>query len=114
MNYRNLVNTAKLGPVSQSAMKMGAMGAAIGGTIAVIGNGYQVAKGTQSGAQAVSNVAKETVGTGISTAAAAATVAALGIGGLAGLAGFAAVATISKGFLDSILYCSKKESASKD
>jgi hypothetical protein len=114
MNYRSLVKSAKVGTISQSAIKMGAMGAAIGGTIAAIGNGYQVAKGTQSSAQAVSNVAKETVGSGISTAAAAAAVAALGIGGLLGLAGFAAVATISKGFLDTVLYCDKTKSASNN
>jgi hypothetical protein len=112
MNYRNLVISTK--PITQSAIKMGAMGAVIGGTVAVVGNSYQVAKGTQSSAQAVTNVAKETLGSGISTAAAAAAVATLGIGGLLGLAGFAAVATISKGFLDTILYRTKKEAAPTD
>ena len=88
------------------------MGAVFGGTIAAIGNTYQVAKGERKSAQAITNVAKETIGSGISTAAAAATMAALGMGGLIGLAGFAAVATISKGFLDSILYCKNNKSTS--
>jgi hypothetical protein len=88
---------------------MGVMGAAIGGTVAAIGNGYQVVKGEQTSAQAISNVAKETVGTGLSAAAAGAAVTALGFGGWVGLAGFAAVATISKGLLDAVLYSEKNE-----
>lgn len=112
MNYRQLVNTTKLGTISQSAAKMGAMGAAIGGSIAAIGNGYQLVKGQQTSAQAITNVTKETVGSGLSTAAAGAAITALGIGGWVGLAGFAAVATISKGLLDAVLYAEKNEPVS--
>ena len=113
MNYRNLTNTGKMSSISQSAATLGVMGAVLGGTVSAIGNTYKVAKGQQKSADAIASVAKETVGSGISTAAGAAAMAALGIGGLIGLAGFAAVATITKGFLDSILYCEEKQTASK-
>jgi hypothetical protein len=113
MNYRNFTITTKLGSIPQSAVTMGTMGAVLGGTISAIGNTYKVAKGKQKSSDAIVNVTKETVGSGISTAAAAATMAALGVGGLIGLAGFAAVATITKGLLDSCLYCEEKQIASK-
>jgi hypothetical protein len=114
MNYRDIAKASKFGPIPQSAMKMGIMGAAIGGTIAAVGNGYQVMKGEQTSAQAISNVAKETLGTGLSAAAAGAAITALGFGGLVGLAGFAAVATISKGLLDVVLFSDSSELASNE
>jgi hypothetical protein len=104
MNYRNLLDIEKLSSISRSAAMLGAMGAVAGGMIAVIENAQKVAKGQRKSAEAIANVAKETLSTGLSTAAGAAAMAALGIGGLIGLAGFTAVATISKGLLDSILY----------
>jgi hypothetical protein len=112
MSYRNLINPVKLGTVTRSAATLGTMGAVLGGTISAIGNTYQVARGEKKGTEAIANVAKETVGSGLSTATAAATMAALGIGGLIGLAGFAAVASITKGLLDSVLYCEEKRSTS--
>ena len=112
MNYKSLFDTGTLTSISRSALMLGAMGAVVGGTIAAIDNVQKVAKGEQKGDEAVANVAKETLGTGLSTAAAAAAMAALGIGGLVGLAGFAAVATVSKGFLDSVLFCQKTKPAS--
>ncbi|MGD8213038.1 MAG: hypothetical protein PVH37_14300 [Desulfobacterales bacterium] len=112
MNYPKLVNAGKVGSVSQSAARMGAMGAVVGGTLSAIANTYKVAKGEQKSADAVANVTKETVGTGISTATAAATMATLGVGGLIGLAGFMAVATITKGFLDAVLYGEEKQTPS--
>jgi hypothetical protein len=111
MNFRNLANPAKMGSITQSAASLGVMGALVGGTISAVGNTYQVARGQQKGSDAITNVAKETVGSGISTAAAAATITAIGLGGLIGLAGFAAVATVSKGLLDSVLYCENKPKA---
>jgi hypothetical protein len=112
MNFRNLFDTPNQGSILQSTAMLGAMGAVFGGAIATVENSYKVAKGEQKAPEAIANVAKETFGSGISTAAAAATMAALGIGGLMGLAGFAAVATITKGFLDSILYCQNGKVAS--
>jgi hypothetical protein len=114
MSYRNLTNTAKLGSIPQSAAIMGTMGAVVGGTIAAIENTYKVAKGQRKGSDAIANVTKETVGSGISTAAAAVSMAALGVGGLIGLAGFAAVATITKSLMDSILYCEEKQTATNE
>jgi hypothetical protein len=111
MNYLNLFKLGKVRSVPQSAAMLGTMGAVVGGTVSAIGNTYKVAKGEQRSADALANVAKETVGSGISTAAAAATITALGIGGLIGFASFAAVASISKGLLDSILYGDKKQTA---
>jgi len=111
MNYKQLVNPGKLSSVSQSAAVLGAMGAVMGGTISAIGNTYKVAKGEQNSGEAIANVAKETFGSGVSTAAGAAAMSALGIGGIIGLAGFAAVATITKGLLDSVLYCEEKKTA---
>jgi hypothetical protein len=113
MNYLTPTKTGKMSSISQSAATLGVMGAVLGGTVSAIGNTYKVAKGQRKSTDAIVNVAKETVGSGISTAAGAATMAALGMGGLIGLAGFAAVATITKGLLDSILYCEKKQTASK-
>jgi hypothetical protein len=112
MDYRKITNPGRVASISQSAARMGTLGAVVGGTISAVGNTYKVAKGEQNAADAIANVARETVGTGISTATAAATMAALGIGGVIGLAGFAVVATISKGLLDSVLYCEKNESTS--
>jgi hypothetical protein len=89
------------------------MGAVVGGTVSAIGNTYKVAKGEQKSSEAVANVAKETVGTGIATATGAASMAALGLGGLIGLAGFAVVASLTKGFLDSVLYSEEKQPASE-
>jgi len=107
MKYRDLFDPGKLTSISQSAVALGVMGAVVGGTIAAIDNVQKVAKGEQKSEDAIANVAKETLGTGLSTAAAAAAMAGLGIGGLVGLAGFAAVATVSKGLIDSILFCPK-------
>lgn len=112
MNYQDLFDPGKLTSITGSAAILGVMGAVMGDTVAAIENTQKAAKGERQSAEAVANVAKEALGTGMSTAAAAAAMAALGIGGLLGLAGFAAVATISKGFLDSVLYSEKNRPAS--
>jgi hypothetical protein len=108
MEYRNLFETGKQGSMLQSTVMLGFFGAVFGGAIAAIDNSYKVSTGLQTGTDAVTNIAKETIGSGVSAATAAATMAALGIGGLIGLAGFTAVATITKGFVDSILNCPKE------
>jgi hypothetical protein len=114
MNYLNLFRPGKVKSISHSTAMMGTMGAVLGGSISAIENTYKVAKGEKTSADAISNVAKETVGSGISAATAAAAMAALGIGGLLGLAGFAAVASITKGLLDNVLYGAEKLPTSKD
>ena len=72
--------------------------------VAALGNTYKVAKGEIGVDTAIANVARETVGTGIATAAGGAAVTALGLGGMVGLVGFAAVATACKGAWDSAVY----------
>jgi hypothetical protein len=109
MKLRNAINAGKIGSVTQSAATLGAMGAVMGGTVSAIGNTLKVINGEQDSTVAISNVAKDTLGSGISSATGAAAMAALGIGGLFGIAGFAAVATITKGILDSVLHCEKKQ-----
>jgi hypothetical protein len=109
MNIKNMMSTGKVGSVSQSAATLGAMGAVMGGTVSAIGNTLKVVNGEESRRAAISNVAKDTLGSGISSATGAAAMAALGIGGLLGIAGFAAVATITKGILDSVLHCEKTQ-----
>jgi hypothetical protein len=104
MELKNMMNAGRIGSVTQSAATLGAMGAVMGGTISAIGNTFKVVNGDISRSDAISNVAKDTLGSGISSAAGAAAMAALGLGGLFGIAGFAAVATITKGVLDSALY----------
>jgi hypothetical protein len=113
MNYLNVFDSGKVRSLSKSTATLGIMGAVLGGTIAAIENTYKVTKGEKNTSDAIAKVAKETVGSGISTATAAATVGALGVSGLVGLVGFATVATISKGFIDSILYPEDKPSTSK-
>lgn len=113
MNYLDPINPEQMGSISQSALKLGTLGAVMGGAISAIRNTYKVAKGEQNSTQAITNVTKETVGSGISTATAAAAMTALGLGGLIGIAGFAAVATITKGLLDSALYSENKKKAAE-
>ena len=60
---------------------LGVMGAVVGGTFAAIDNIQKVAKGEQKSDEAIANVAKESLGTGLSTATATAVMASLGIGG---------------------------------
>jgi hypothetical protein len=111
MNYRDLLDPAKLASISQSAAALVAIGAVVGGTIAAIDNIQKVAKGEHKSDEAFANVAKEALGTGLSTAAGAAVMSGLGIGGLVGLAGLTAVSVVSKGLLDSVLFRSKSKAA---
>ncbi len=110
MKAKNMIMTGKVGPITQSAATLGAVGAVVGGTVSAIGNTLKVVNGEQSSTVALSNVAKDTLGAGISSATGAAAMAALGIGGLLGIAGFAAVATIANGILNTVLHCDKKRS----
>jgi hypothetical protein len=82
--------------VTSSIASMGVFGAVAGGTIAAVSNSVRVAKGELPGPEAVSNVAKETVGTGLCTAAGMAAMRALGSGGIVGFITFFAVAGIVK------------------
>ena len=74
--------------VTSSISSMGVFGAVAGGTIAAVSNSVRVARGELSGPESVSNVAKETVGTGLCTAAGMAAMRAIGSGGIVGLIAF--------------------------
>lgn len=93
-----------------STASMGVFGAVAGGTIAAVTNSVRVAKGEMSGSEAVSNVAKASVGTGLSTAAGMAAMRALGSGGLVGFVAFFAIAGLTKVIWDSVVYSSKESS----
>jgi hypothetical protein len=97
--------------ISNSAVVSGTLGAMVGGTVSAVSNSYKVARGEMNPSDAISNVAKEAVGTGISTATAGATVTALGLGGFLGLVGFLIVASFAKGLLDSAFQSPPKKPA---
>lgn len=96
--------------VTNSIASMGVFGAVAGGTIAAVSNSVRVARGELSGPEAVSNVAKETVGTGLCTAAGMAAMRAFGSGGIVGFVAFFAVAGIVKTIWDSVASSSKATS----
>jgi len=100
--------------VTGSVTSMGVFGAVAGGTIAAVSNSVRVAKGELSGPEAISNVAKETVGTGLCTAAGMAAVRALGSGGIVGLIAFFAAAGIVKIIWDSVVSSPKTASQQAD
>lgn len=87
-SYRGIV------PAAISAS--GAAGAVIGGTVAAARDIGRVRDGEMSKGEAVMDIGKESVGTGLATAAGVAVVGALGIGGFAGLLGIAGVAAGTK------------------
>jgi hypothetical protein len=101
MKYRSLTQANKLATIPESAAALGAVGALVGGSVSAVVNTYKVARKEEEITDAITNVAMETVGTGISSATAAAAMTAVGLGGLLGFAGFMAVATVTKGLWDS-------------
>jgi hypothetical protein len=96
--------------VTSSVASMGVFGAVAGGTIAAVSNSVRVAKGKISGPEAVTNTAKEAVGTGLCTAAGVAAMRALGSGGVVGFIAFFAVAGIVKTIWDSVFSCQQTSS----
>lgn len=81
-------------PAATSAA--GSAGVIVGGTVATARDIKRVKDGEMTKSQAVVDVAKESVGTGLSTAAGVAVVGALGFGGLLGILGFVGVASGTK------------------
>ena len=86
-----------------SAVSLGVMGAFVGGVTATAQNTYKVARGEMKSVDAARNVARETVGTGLSTAAGGAATTLLGLSGIVGLAGLLVVASLTKGAWDNAL-----------
>ncbi len=76
------------------------IGTVIGGAVATVQDVNRVHKGEMTKGEAVADVGKEAVGTGLSTAAGVAVVGALGIGGLLGLIGIVGVAVGTKHLWD--------------
>jgi len=106
-----LPESGKIVAISNSAVVSGTLGMIVGGAVSAASNSYQVARGGLSPTNAVSNVAKEAVGTGVSTAAAGAAVTALGLGGFWGIAGFLIVASFAKGIWDSAFQSAPKKAS---
>jgi len=100
--------------VTSSIASMGVFGAVAGGTIAAVSNSVRVARGELLGPEAVSNVTKETVGTGLSTAAGMAAMRALGSGGVVGFVVFFAIAGLAKVIWDSVVSNPKTSSEKAD
>ncbi len=74
----------------------GTVGAVVGGTVAAAKDIKRVRDGVMTKGQAAADIGKESIGTGLSTAAGVAVTGALGIGGLLGLAGVVGVAAGTK------------------
>ena len=91
----------QLTAVPRTALSGGALGALVGGSLAAVQNTYQVAKGEIKSRDAVSNIVKESLGSGVATAAGATVISGLGIGGWIGVAGFMFVSSAAKGLWDS-------------
>ena len=89
--------SSRLAAVPNNALGLGFLGAFVGGIYSAATNSYKVAKGEMSKVDAVTDVAQETMGTGLATAAGATAMTLLGVGGLVGLAGMVAVASLTKG-----------------
>ncbi|GEM_PF-1377343 len=74
----------------------GTVGAVVGGAVAAAKDIKRVQNGEMTKGEAVADVGKEAVGTGLSTAAGVAVTGALGIGGLLGIVGIVGVAVGTK------------------
>jgi hypothetical protein len=109
MNLTKVNDAGKMVSVANSAVRMGTLGAIVGGSVSAVGNVYKLTKGEVDSAEAITNVTKETVGTGLAAAAGAAATTLLGLSGLWGIFGFVLVASASKGFIESTLESKKKQ-----
>ena len=74
----------------------GSVGAVVGGTVAAARDMKRVNEGIMTKGEAVADVGKEAVGTGLATAAGVAVTGALGITGLLGLASIVGVSAGAK------------------
>ncbi|WP_027179988.1 magnetosome protein MamC [Maridesulfovibrio bastinii] len=86
----------------------GTVGAVVGGTVAVAKDIKKVKDGSMTKKEAAGDVARESLGTGLSTAAGVAVIGAAGIGGVVGLLGIVGVASGTKYLWDKA-FASKAE-----
>ena len=107
--HTSITGTHVASGVTRAALKGGAAGAIIGGTISAAkqAKDYQDKKITKK--EAVANTAKDAAGTGLATAAGVAVAGAIGIGGFASLLVMAAAATGVKYLWDESTQSEKKE-----
>ena len=93
-------NVGKLAAPPSTTVSALRLGAIVGGPFpyARMPNGFH--GGQIEPGRAAANVVKDTVGTGLATAAGAAVVTALGMGGLPGIVGFMTISGFSQGWWD--------------
>lgn len=89
----------------------GGLGAVVGGVVATAQDVKRVKQGEMTKAEAVADVGKEAVGTGLSAAAGVAVAGALGMTGLLGLAGIVGVAAGTKYLWDKQFGYTRKQKA---
>ena len=89
-----MTTTTRLLPVITASAA--ATGALVGGTVAAVRGTIAVKEGKMTKCELAKNVATESAGTGLATAAGVAATGLIGIGGFAGLIGFTIVATGAK------------------
>ena len=94
---KNIGRLAAVPSTTAPALKLGAI---VGGAVSIFQNAHRVPRGQIDPGQAAGNVAKDTLGTGLATAAGAAVMTGLGIGGLLGITGFMTISGISIGWWD--------------
>jgi hypothetical protein len=98
---KQILRFGSVATVTNTAAKMGVMGAIVGGAVTAVQDSYKIARGEMKTQEAIGHTAKEAVGTGVASATAAAAVSALGLGGLVGLGGFLILGSLVKGVWDS-------------
>ncbi len=114
MGSKNFINSeyplvVRASSVPAVAASAGKIGAVAGGVVSAMHNTYRFGRGDIKATEAISNVVKDTVGTGLATAAGAVAITMVGITGLVGVAGFVTVAALTKGAWDSMFYNTEKK-----
>lgn len=84
-----------------SAMKLGVI---VGGTLSILQNTYRVSKGRINAGEAAVNIAKDTLGNGLSAAAGTVILTGLGASGLMGIVSFMSISGLSKGLWDTVFH----------
>lgn len=84
-----------------SAIKLGVI---VGGTVSILQNTYRVSRGRIKVGEAAMNVAKDTLGNGLSAAAGKVIITGLGAGGLLGTVSFMTISGLSKGLWDVVVH----------
>ncbi len=94
---KNVGRLAAVPSTTAAAMKLGAI---VGGAISIFQNAHRISRRQIEPGRAAVNVVKNTVGSGLATAAGAAVLTGLGMGSLLGIVGFMTISGLSKGWWD--------------